>query len=200
MKLTGHDLACVRGGRTVFSGLDLEVAGGTLLALRGANGTGKSSLLRLIAGLIRPASGELALDAGDPERSIGEQAHYVGHLDALKPALSVRENLEFWRAFQGVGVIPVTDALERAGIGPLADFPAVILSAGQRRRLALARLLTTHRPIWLLDEPTTALDAQGRTLLVGLIEDHLGAGGLALVATHVELPGETASLELGRAR
>lgn len=200
MKLTGRDLACVRGEREVFSGLDLSVAAGTLLAVRGPNGAGKSSLLRLVAGLLRPSAGALAIEGGDPERAISEQAHYVGHLDAIKPALTVRENLAFWRDFQGGGAAIPEEALARLGIGALGGFPAAILSAGQRRRLTLARLITARRPIWLLDEPTTALDVDGRALLDALIGEHLAGGGLALVATHVDLAGAGATLDMDRAR
>ncbi len=200
MKLTGRGLACERGGRAIFTGLDLTVASGEMLAVRGPNGAGKSSLLRLVAGLLTPLAGRLALEDGDPERALAEQAHYVGHLDAIKPALSVGENLSFWRAFQGAPAASPEAALERVGIGPLAGFPTAILSAGQRRRLALARLLAVHRPVWLLDEPTTALDRQGVKLLHTLLDEHLSGGGLALIATHVDLPGATAALELGRPR
>ena len=197
MKLVGRNLSCVRGGREVFANLDVEVPAGALIAVRGPNGSGKSSLLRLIAGLLQPAAGTITLDGGDPERSIGEQAHYVGHLDAIKPALTVRENLAFWRSFQGRPAAIPEAAVARLGIGALAEFPAAILSAGQRRRLALARLLAAERPIWLLDEPTTALDAQGRGLLDALVGEHLEGGGLALAATHVDLPGTAATLTLG---
>lgn len=197
MKLVGRGLSCVRGGREIFTGLDLAVPAGHLVAVRGPNGAGKSSLLRLVAGLLKPAAGSLDLEGGDAERTIGELAHYVGHLDAIKPALSVRENLAFWRAFQGNASETSDVALGRLGIAALAEFPAAVLSAGQRRRLALARVVGGARPLWLLDEPTTALDAEGRDLLNALISDHLAAGGLALVATHVDLPGATATLELG---
>lgn len=206
MRLLGEGLACVRGGREVFDGVGFSVASGELLQLRGPNGAGKSSLLRLIAGLVRPTAGRLALEGGAADVPVAEQAHYVGHLDALKPALSVAENLGFWADMLG-GPDPgaTTDAdgrsaeaLEAVGIAPLADFPAAVLSAGQRRRLSLARLAAASRPVWLLDEPTTALDTDGQARLFRLIEGHLAGGGLALIATHVDLPLPTTTLALGR--
>lgn len=200
MRLVGEDLACVRGGREVFDGVSFAVPAGGLMQLRGPNGAGKSSLLRLIAGLVRPAAGRLALDGGATDVPLAEQVHYVGHLDALKAALTVAENLRFWAAMLGRADRTVPDALEAVGIGALADFPAAVLSAGQRRRLALARLLAAFRPVWLLDEPTTALDADGRDRLFVLLADHLSAGGLALVATHVDLPLACDTLTLGARR
>lgn len=193
-------LACVRGGREVFDGVSFSLAAGGLLQLRGPNGAGKSSLLRLIAGLVRISAGRLDLEGGADDVPLVEQAHYVGHLDALKPALSVAENLGFWATMLGGGGRPVGEALETVGIGALADFPAAVLSAGQRRRLALARLLAAGRPVWLLDEPTTALDADGRDRLFGLIAGHLSGGGVALVATHVDLPLPAETLTLGGGR
>ncbi len=200
LRLVGEDLACVRGGREVFDGVSFAVPAGGLLQLRGPNGAGKSSLLRLIAGLVRIGGGRLDLLGCQPDVPLAEQTHYVGHLDALKPALTVAENLEFWARMLGGGDRPVAAALETMGIGPLADFPAAVLSAGQRRRLALARLVAASRPVWLLDEPTTALDADGRDRLFELIAGHLAGGGLALVATHVDLPLPAATLTLGGRR
>ncbi len=206
MKLTGRDLACIRGGRLVFEALDFRVDAGMLLQLRGRNGAGKSTLLRLIAGLARIAEGELALEGGAPDVPVKEHIHYVGHLDAIKPALSVVENLAFWArllegeevaALAGRAAIDPPAALDAMGIGPLADFPAAILSAGQRRRLSLARLLVAARPVWLLDEPTTALDTDGQACLFAMVERHLSSGGLALIATHVDLPLPAATLTLG---
>jgi len=206
MQLTGRDLACIRSGRLVFEALDFRVDAGTLLQLRGRNGAGKSSLLRLIAGLVRIAEGDLALEGGAPDVPVKEHIHYVGHLDAIKPALSVVENLAFWArllegeevaALAGQTAIDPPAALDAMGIGPLADFPAAILSAGQRRRLSLARLLVAARPVWLLDEPTTALDTDGQACLFRMVEHHLSSGGLALIATHVDLPLPAETLTLG---
>jgi heme exporter protein A len=137
----------------------------------------------MIAGLVRIAAGELRFEGGDPELTIGEQAHYVGHQDAIKPALSVKENLAFWAAFYG-GKAGSEAALEAVGLDALADLPAGYLSAGQRRRLSIARLLVVERPIWLLDEPTSALDATSQDRLAQFMRSHLAGGGLILAATH----------------
>ena len=183
MRLSGENLACERGGRQVFGGIGFSVAGGEALLVTGRNGAGKSSLLRMIAGLVRVAGGTLALAGGEPEASIGEQAHYLGHLDALKPALTVRENLRFWAEFLGAGG-DVGGALEAVDLAPLAELPAAYLSAGQRRRLSIARLVAVKRPLWLLDEPTSALDAGSQTRLAELMRGHLGGGGIVVAATH----------------
>ena len=196
MRLSASGLACVRGARDVFHDVEFELAGGTALAVVGPNGSGKSSLLRLVAGLLQSAGGRLALEGGDAERSIGEQAHYVGHLDALKASLTVAENLAFWVAYLGGGP-PAGDALAAVGLDALADLPAAYLSAGQRRRLALARLVAVPRPIWLLDEPTSALDAAAQGRLAELMRAHLGGGGMILAATHGPLGIETKELRLG---
>jgi heme exporter protein A len=189
MELKGTGLCCVRGGRRVFAGVDFAVESRKSVMLTGANGAGKSSLLRLIAGLIRPAEGAIALTGGDGELSVGEQAHYVGHLDPLKPALTVMENLTFWARFLNGGAGPGQDgaaqrSLEAVGLGELGHLPAGYLSAGQRRRLSLARMLAVPRPIWLLDEPTTALDAASQERLGRLMQAHLDGSGIILAATH----------------
>jgi heme exporter protein A len=187
MQLEGGGLVCVRGGREVFAGLEFSVGGGEALMVTGRNGAGKSSLLRLIAGLVPPAGGRLDLTGGDPERTIGEQAHYLGHLDALKPSLTVAENLRFWTTYLGAakpGDHAIEAALTATGLGALAELPAAYLSAGQRRRLSLARLLAVKRPIWLLDEPTSALDREAQDALASLMRDHLTGGGIIVAATH----------------
>ena len=184
MRLSAHDLGCVRGGREVFEGLNFAVVAGEALAVTGRNGAGKTTLLRVIAGLLEPAGGGLELTGGAPDASLAEQAHYLGHRDALKPALSVRENLEFWYAFLGGRDAPAASALEAVGLEGLAELPAAYLSAGQRRRLAIARLIAAPRPIWLLDEPTAALDAASQQRLGELMRDHLGGGGIIVAATH----------------
>lgn len=183
MQLSAHDLACTRGGRPVFAGLNFAVSSGEALVVTGRNGAGKSSLLRMIAGLVRIADGRLTLDGGDAEASIAEQTHYVGHHDALKPALSVSENISFWTAFLG-GHERSETALEAVGLAPLAGLPAAYLSAGQRRRLSIARLVAVTRPIWLLDEPTSALDAPSQARLADLMRGHLAGGGIIVAAAH----------------
>ena len=151
MRLVASGLACVRGGRQVFSGVGFAVDAGEALMVTGPNGAGKSSLLRLIAGLVGVAGGGIALDGGDGELTLGEQAHYLGHQDALKSSLSVAENLAFWANVLGDGTARVGTALAVVDLGSLARLPAIYLSAGQRRRLSIARLIAIARPIWLLD-------------------------------------------------
>jgi heme exporter protein A len=187
MRLSGQNLRCVRGGREVFSGLDFAASAGELLAITGANGSGKTSLLRVIAGLLVASGGSVELEGGGAELSLAEQAHYLGHRDALKPALSVAENLSFWRDFLGGEMGDGGRCLAAAGLDHAAHLPAAYLSAGQRRRLSIARLLVVRRPVWLLDEPTSALDAAGQALFVRLMRDHLTAGGIIIAATHAPL-------------
>lgn len=190
MWLEGSGLISIRGGREVFAGLGFSVGGGEALLVTGRNGSGKSTLLRLVAGLVQLAGGRLALTGGDPDQTIAEQAHYLGHLDALKPSLTVRENLRFWAAYLGATrpTLEMTDAaLAAVGLGALAELPAAYLSAGQRRRLSIARLLAVTRPIWLLDEPTSALDREAQDTLVRLMQEHLAGGGILVAATHVPI-------------
>jgi heme exporter protein A len=197
MQLSGHGVTCVRGGREVFSGLDFEAVSGEAVAVVGRNGSGKTSLLRLIAGLLIPAGGTIALDGGDAELTLPEQCHYLGHRDALKPALSVAENLTFWADFLGGERFGAGESLVTVGLDHAADLPAAFLSAGQRRRLSLARLLTVRRPVWLLDEPTSALDVAGQDMFSGLMREHLARGGLIVAATHAPLGIDSRELRIG---
>ena len=138
----------------------------------------------MIAGLICISAGRLDLSGGEPEATLAEQAHYLGHQDALKPSLSVGENLRFWADFLGDADAALEPALAAVDLAPLADLPAAYLSAGQRRRLSIARLIAAKRPLWLLDEPTSALDVQSQDRLAGLMRDHLAGGGMIMAATH----------------
>src|ERR1700756_3366484 len=199
MRLLASGLTCVRRGREVFSALSFEALAGELLAVTGRNGSGKTSLLRLIAGLLTPAGGSLALEGSDAELTLPEQAHYLGHRDALKPALSVLENLQFWRDFLGGKPSDAAECLAAVRLAHAAHLPAAYLSAGQRRRLSIARLIVARRAMWLMDEPTSALDAAGQTLFVGLMNEHLARGGLVLAATHVPLGIPAQELRIGGA-
>jgi len=199
--LEARDLACLRGERVVFAGLSFALVPGGALLLTGANGAGKSSLLRLLAGLLAPVEGRLLWGGRDALADRAEHAtrlRYVGHGDALKPALTARENLAFHARLWGGEVGP---ALEALGLAPLADLPARVLSAGQRRRLGLARLALglppagpppdarlAPAPLWLLDEPTTGLDAASVERLGALLARHRAAGGMVVAATHLPLP------------
>ncbi|MGE0665980.1 MAG: heme ABC exporter ATP-binding protein CcmA [Sphingomonadales bacterium] len=191
--LTVENLACRRGEHEVFAGLSCSIGPGEALYLRGPNGSGKSSLLRVIAGFIRPAAGAVAWDgadvAADPEAH-RSRLHYVGHLDTMKPVLTVAENLRTQAALLGEAA-DVDTALSRFGLAGLGDLPARFLSAGQRRRLALSRIAAVGRPLWLLDEPTVALDAESVARLEALIAAHREGGGMAVIATHADmnLPG-----------
>ncbi len=197
MRLAGQGLGCVRGGREIFSGLDFAVPAGQALAVTGINGAGKSSLLRLIAGLLPAASGTVTLEGGETDLTLPEQAHYLGHRDALKPALTVLENLDFWRDFLGGQSIDGLASLETVGLGHAAYLPAAFLSAGQRRRLSIARLIAVNRPVWLLDEPTSALDTSGQAMIAGLMDAHLRSGGIILAATHGPLGISAQDLRIG---
>jgi heme exporter protein A len=199
LNLSAQALTCQRGGRAVFQGLDFSVASGEALLVTGRNGAGKSSLLRMIAGLLRVTDGTLSLAGGDAERSIGEQAHYLGHSDALKSALTVAENLSFWIAWLGGDGKPL-DALAAVGLEALADLPAAYLSAGQKRRLSIARLVAVQRPLWLLDEPTSALDTGAQAMLLDLMRAQLAGGGIVVAATHLPLGlAQARELKLERA-
>jgi heme exporter protein A len=155
-------------------------------------------LLRAVVGLLRLVGGKLSLEGGDSELTIPEQSHYLGHQDALKPALSVAENLRFWAGFFGAASANIGEPLEAVGLATLAGLPAAYLSAGQRRRLSIARLVAVKRPIWLLDEPTSTLDAMAQVRLTELMQAHLRGGGLILAATHGPIGlAKTLELQLG---
>ena len=189
LTLVLQDVAITRGGRRVLEGVSVSVSAGEALVLRGRNGAGKSTLLRAMAGLLPLEAGTIAVAGkdADPEAGPGAHAHVQGHLDALKSSLTVAENLAFWQRFYGPPGRSIDDALDAVALEGLADLPASFLSQGQRRRLALARLLVAARPIWLLDEPTAALDTASEARLLGLVEEHRTAGGLVIIASHAPL-------------
>jgi heme exporter protein A len=196
MQLHVDRLSCRRGGREVYSDLEFRLGGGAVMALRGPNGVGKSTLLRQLAGLLPVTDGDVALDGvslrHDPS-AFRERVLYAGHLDAVKPALTVADNLGLWRAVMGPGSADIAPVLERFGLAHIAGRPAAECSAGQKRRLGLARLMLVPRPLWLLDEPTVSLDSEGTALVASMIEAHASAGGIAVVATHVDLGIRTLS-------
>ncbi len=201
-EFSGQDIHCFRGERTVFADLDFALAPSDALVLRGPNGSGKSSLLRLMAGLARPRDGVIQWDgtaiAEDPEAHFG-RLHYVGHADPVKAVLTVAENLAFWASLRtGNGGGAVGAALDGLGIGHLAAVPGRFLSAGQKRRVNLARLLTAPAALWLLDEPATALDAAARGSLDDVIARHRSEGGMVVLSSHSEAALEGArELNLG---
>jgi len=175
--LSVRDLACRRGGLPVLRGVSFDCAAGEALVLRGPNGIGKTTLLRTVAGLQPAAGGTITA----PEEGIA----YAGHADGLKAALSVRANLAFWASVYGTR--DIAPALAAFDLEPLLDRAAADLSAGQKRRLGLARMTVTGRPVWIFDEPTVSLDTANVALFAGMVQRHLAAGGVALMATHIDI-------------
>lgn len=184
MRLLVDSLTLSRGGRRLIEGLTLDVGAAEALVLTGPNGVGKTTLLRALAGFIAPEAGTVRLEGVQDETAVAECAHYVGHANAVKAGLTVRENAHFWAHFLGGDVRGVEPVLESLHLADIAEVPAGYLSAGQKRRLGLARLLLVERPLWLLDEPTAALDVASQALLAGLMQRHLDGGGILVAATH----------------
>ncbi len=182
-----QQLTVERGGRTLASGLDFALPAGGVIEVKGPNGAGKTSLLLTLAGVLRPGAGGVQYRDGGETLPLAPHLHLLAVQNAIKPRLTVRENLDFWRALAGATGIATDAALERVGLGGLGPIEAGHLSTGQQRRLAIARLLATKRPIWLLDEPAAALDADGEALVSALIAEHCEGGGLTVVATHHSL-------------
>lgn len=199
--LAALKISCQRGFRVLFEDLSFALVPGEALLVTGPNGAGKTSLLRQIAGLLPLRAGHFDLTGASPDASLPELCHYVGHANAAKTSLSVRENLAFWAEFLGEDGAGLPSALEAFGLTPLGELPAGLLSAGQKRKLALSRLFAAPRPVWLLDEPSVSLDAPSVKLLDAAIRDHLKAGGIAVIASHVALKTKFAHrIELGRER
>jgi heme exporter protein A len=199
--LAANGIGCQRGGRLLFEGLSFTIAPGEGLLVTGPNGAGKTSLLRQLAGLLPLSGGTLGVTDAEHDATIAALCHYVGHLNAVKSSLSVTENLVFWADFLGHGRDHFPNALAAFGLGPLADLPAGLLSAGQKRKLALSRLFAVPRPIWLLDEPQASLDAHSLKLLDRAIAAHLAQGGIAVVASHTPLKTKLMhKLALGKKR
>jgi heme exporter protein A len=207
MQLIAERLCARRGGRVLFAGLSFAVSAGEALLVTGPNGAGKTTLLRTLAGFLPPETGQIRLEGGAAEASIGEQCHYVGHANAVKLGLTVAENAAFWGGFLGEasggtpeGARDLDTALATFGLEALRDIPTGYLSAGQRRRAGLMRLLLAQRPIWLLDEPTASLDQAGQDVLAGVVNSRLAGGGLVVAATHLPLAFDRArELHLGQA-
>jgi heme exporter protein A len=186
VRLDVDNLACRRSGRRIFAGLTFSLGEGGALAVTGRNGAGKSSLLAILSGRLRPDAGRIAV-SGVGEASLPECLHVVGHRDGLKSALTAAENLTFARDLLGAPRLQPAEALDRLGLAHALDLPVAYLSAGQRRRVALARLLVCARPLWLLDEPTAALDVASQEVLAALMAEHRAGGGLVIAATHQAL-------------
>ncbi len=197
LRLSARGLMVRRGYRLLFEGLDLDLGAGEILQLTGPNGTGKSTLMRTLAGFSQPDAGTIAWHGLPEDSEAALLLHYHGHREGLREALTPSENLAFAAGILGGDTAGTAAALDRLGVGPLAGLPVQVLSAGQRRRVALARLLVAPRPVWLLDEPLAALDLAGQALVGALLRAHAAAGGMAIVATHQPLGLEVRHLALG---
>lgn len=202
MRLIAENLGGERGGEAVFSGINFALGKGQALIVTGPNGAGKSTLLRIVAGLLPVAAGRLLVEGGGEDfPSVASACHYLGHQNAMKTALSVAENLRFWRDFSGADFLSAEQALAMVGLDGIGHLPFGYLSTGQRRRAAIAKLLVSRRPLWLLDEPTAGLDKASEERFGGLMREHLDEGGIIIAATHLPLRLEGAQeLRMGETR
>ncbi|RWP37357.1 heme ABC exporter ATP-binding protein CcmA [Mesorhizobium sp.] len=188
MRLIAENLGGERGGEAVFSGINFALGKGQALIVTGPNGAGKSTLLRIVAGLLPVAAGRLLVEGGGEDfPSVASACHYLGHQNAMKTALSVAENLRFWRDFSGADFLSAEEALAMVGLDGIGHLPFGYLSTGQRRRAAIAKLLVSRRSLWLLDEPTAGLDKASEERFGGLMREHLQDGGIIVAATHLPL-------------
>ncbi|GLU26257.1 heme ABC exporter ATP-binding protein CcmA [Brucella sp. NBRC 12950] len=187
MRLGAENLAGERGGETIFAGLSFEVSSGEALIVTGPNGSGKSTLLRIICGLLAPEAGKIELLEDRAALPVRAACHYLGHQNAMKPALSVRENLMFWQKFNGSARFDIDEALEAVDLPGVEHLPFGYLSTGQKRRVSIAKLLISHRPLWIVDEPTAGLDKASEARFAELMRDHMGEGGMVIAATHIPL-------------
>ncbi len=188
MELIIENLACKRGGRHVFEGLSFSVQSGQGVLIKGPNGAGKTSLLKTLAGFIPASAGNIILKDGDPELEIYQQSHYVGHLNGIKHGFSVYDNVAFYASYFGHSNSEnVIQALNDFHLAELQNIPSEILSAGQKRRLGLTRLIVAFRPIWILDEPTVSLDHNSQEILAQLVAKHVTKGGIVIASTHIPL-------------
>lgn len=193
MRLIAENLGAERGDEPVFSGLAFDLRASEALIVTGANGSGKSTLLRVIAGLLPATQGMIRLEGGNLEgggeewQTPADACHYLGHTNAMKTALSVEENLRFWQEFSGSPHLSIDEALAMVGLPQVASLPFGYLSTGQKRRTAIAKLLISYRPLWLLDEPTAGLDAASERQFAALMRAHLDDGGMIVAATHIPL-------------
>jgi heme exporter protein A len=201
MQLAVEDLSVSRGERRVLDRLSFRLAPGEGLLLTGPNGAGKTTLIRTIAGFLRPDTGSVRLEGAEEPEDVGPYIHMIGHQNGIKPSLTVTENLTFWSRYLGSGDgAEVQIAVHRMHLDDIDDLPAGYLSAGQKRRLGLARLLVAKRPLWLLDEPTVSLDAASTEVLASVVAEHIAGGGMAIAATHIPLGiAVTRELKLGAA-
>jgi heme exporter protein A len=197
MRLVAEGLSGERGGEPVFEAVDFALASGEMLVVTGPNGSGKSTLLRVLAGLLPPSGGRVLFEGGEDWPDRPGACHYLGHQNAMKTPLTVRENVMFWREFSGAPHLEADEALEMIGLGGAGYLPYGYLSTGQKRRAAIARLLVSYRPVWLLDEPTAGLDAGSERQFAALMAAHCEDCGIIVAATHQPLGIEAPELRLG---